>query len=238
MSASARESQHRCVARHASRARRSSWLAAIIACLALPAAAEIYKCTAAGGRVTYQQSPCPAGSTGGRPDLAVDNGSSRAGSKEERDWEDAVKSKGVIIGMPRTYVVRALGQPPDIRNGTPAADNATEVWSYPQGTDTLRIGMTGGVVTWQKIDTSAAGPAGAVTSSSRQIELRRAVVPGVSCAQTIADLGPPDVDETDKTLVHPYRHLTWGATQEDPKGTMFVTCLEGLVTEARREVQP
>ncbi len=29
--------------------------------------------------------------------------------------------------------------------------------------------------------------------------------------------------------------VTWGATQEDPKGTMFVTCLAGLVTEARRE---
>ena len=50
----------------------------------------------------------------------------------------------------------------------------------------------------------------------------------------IADLGAPDLDETDK-VGQRYRKLTWGATQEDPKGTMFVTCLAGLVTEARRE---
>ena len=66
------------------------------------------------------------------------------------------------------------------------------------------------------------------------VELRKSVVPGISCAQVIADLGPPDLDESDK-VGQPYRKLTWGATQEDPKGTMFVTCLAGLVTEARRE---
>ena len=214
----------------------SSCLAALVLGMALPAAADVFKCTAAGGRVTYQQAPCPAGTTGGRPDLTIDNGSSRAGSREERDWEDAVKSKGVVIGMPRNYVVRALGQPADVRSGTPA-DNAAEIWSYPQGAEVLRIGMTKGVVTWQKLDGSGATEAANPAPPSHQIELRRAVVPGVTCAQTLADLGPPDLDETDKTA-RPYRHLTWGATQEDPKGTMFVTCLEGIVTEARREAQP
>jgi len=217
-------------------AAESSCLAALVIGTALPAAADVYKCTAADGRVTYQQAPCPPGTTGGRPDLAIDNGSSRAGSREERDWEDAVKSKGVVIGMPRNYVVRALGQPPEVRNGT-SADNAAEIWSYPQGSEMLRIGMTNGIVTWQKLDGSGTAQAADAAPPSRQIELRRAVVPGVSCAQTIADLGPPDVDESDKTA-RPYRRLTWGATQEDPKGTMFVTCLEGLVTDARREAQP
>ena len=220
----------------ATRAPVASCLTALVLGVALPAAADVYKCTAAGGRVTYQQTPCPAGTTGARPDLAIDNGSSRAGTREEKAWEDAVKAKGVVIGMPRNYVIRALGQPPEVRIGS-SADNAAEIWSYPQGQETLRLGMTKGVVTWQKLDPSAAAQAADAAPPSRQIELRRAVVPGVSCAQTIADLGPPDLDETDKTG-QPYRHLTWGATQEDPKGTMFVTCLEGLVTEARREVQP
>ena len=202
----------------------------------MPAAADVYKCTAAGGRVTYQQAPCPAGTTGGRPDLTIDNGSSRAGTQEERDWEDAVKANGIVIGMPRNYVVRALGQPPDVRIGT-SADNAAEIWSYPRGTEVLRIGMTKGVVAWDKLDASATAQAADAAPPSRQIELRRAVVLGVSCAQTIVDLGPPDLDETDKTGQR-YRRLTWGATQEDPKGTMFVTCLDGLVTEARREAQP
>lgn len=235
MTASPRGSRRRRVARRAERAWSSSVLAAI-ACLAcLPAAADVYKCTAPGGRVTYQQTPCPPGTTGGRPDLTVDNGSSRAGTREEREWEDAVKAKSVVIGMPRTYVVRALGQPADIRLGTPA-DNAAEIWSYPQGTDMLRVGMSAGAVAWQKLDASAAGPAD-TAAATHLIELRRAVVPGVSCAQTIADLGPPDLDETEKTG-RPYRRLTWGARLDDPKGTMFVTCLEGLVTEARREAQP
>ena len=225
-----------CSRRNSRRSAVLRGLAALVLCVAMPASADVYKCTAAGGRVTYQQAPCPAGSTGGRADLAIDNGSSRAGTKEERDWESAVKARRVVIGMPRNYVLQALGQPPDVRLGT-AADNATEIWSYPQGPETLRIGMTSGVVAWQKLDASETAQAADAAPPSRLIELRRAVVPGVSCAQTIADLGPPDLDETDKTA-RPYRRLTWGATQDDPKGTMFVTCLEGLVTEARREAQP
>jgi len=219
--------------RRALRAAPLCGLAVLVLCPAPPALADVYKCTAAGGRVTYQQAPCPPGSTGGRPVLAIDNGSSRAASKDERDWESAVKAKSVVIGMPRNYVLQALGPPPDVRIGS-AADNAAEIWSYPQGPETLRIGLTNGIVAWQKLDASATADA---APPSRLIDLRRAVAPGVSCAQTIADLGPPDVDETDRTA-RPYRRLTWGATQDDPKGTMFVTCLEGLVTEARREAQP
>ncbi len=198
------------------------------------AAANVYKCVAAGGRVTYQQAPCPPGTSGGRTDIVVDNGSSQAGTKQEKEWEDAVKAKSVTVGMPRNYVVRALGQPPEVRAGS-TADNATEIWSYPQGSEAvLRIGMTGGVVAWQRLDPSDAALAAAAVAPTHLVELRKSVVPGIPCAQVIADLGAPDLDETDK-VGQPYRKLTWGATQEDPKGTMFVTCLAGLVTEAHRE---
>jgi len=212
-------------------------LAAVLCAFAPMAAADVYKCIAAGGRVTYQQTPCTAGTTGGRTEIVTDNGSSRAGSKEERQWEDAANAKTVVIGMPRNYVLRALGQPPDVRAGS-ADENAAEVWSYAQGpNEVLRIGMTGGLVTWQRLEPSSAALAAAAAPQTHLVELRKNVVPGVSCDQVIADLGPADIDETDKVGQPPYRRLTWGATQEDPKGTMFVTCLAGLVTEARREAQ-
>ncbi len=209
-------------------------LAAMLA-FSLPASAEIYKCVDSAGRVTYQQTRCPASAKGGRVELFVDNGSSRGAPDEEALWEAAVRDHIVVVGMPRAHVIRSLGNARDMRPGPPG-EGAAEVWSYPRDDGVLRIGFARGLVVWQRTDTGAAE---ASPQDLARAAARAEIARGQNCIQVLADVGnatsEEDVSPEPGTVS---RRYTWEPVPGDAHMRTTVLCINGQVAEVERQNAP
>lgn len=219
-----------------SRTRKLSSLlvAAAAAALALSAnaAGQVYKCVDNAGRVTYQQTPCPAAAKGGRVELFLDNGASRGSGDDEAQWEAAAQQHTVVVGMPKRYVQKSLGSARDMRPGR-LNENAAEVWAYPRENETLRIGFLSGAVVWQRTD-----PGTAELSAAERVRIaaRAAVSRGQSCDQMFSDLGAADRQEpvpTDPGSVA--RRFIWEPAPGDERTRTIVVCVNGVVQEIERQ---
>lgn len=164
------------------------------------ACGQIVKCIDTSGHVTYQQAPCAAGQQGRAIDLVPD-----AAPVGAATWEAAADAGRVVPGMPKRWVLRARGTPPDIRAATPA-EQATEIWRYPQTTTVLTVGFTGDAVAWVRDEprlaaapASAPAPAAAppvAASNRRSAESRSSIARGRTCDSVLAAMGPPDRKES------------------------------------------
>jgi uncharacterized protein DUF4124 len=210
-----------------------------------PVHAQIFKCVDASGRTTYQQSPCPSSAKGGRVELFIDNGRTDD-STDPGTWESLAQQKNVVVGMPRRFVLLALGAPRITRAGR-GDENANEVWSYPRNGQTMRVGMLNGVVTWiryEDIPVASPAPVAPATSDADQRAMRRrAIAEGEDCDALAQALGAPDrTDDGNPAGLAPgpidaqsgITRYTWEPAPGDPNARTTVTCTAGRVTNVER----
>jgi len=127
-------------------------IARILACLgpalvALPAAADIFKCTDSAGNVTYQNEKCPTGTKAGRVDI-FDNNWTATRTEKEAEWQRSAANHRVLAGMPARWVREALGEPAEVRETT--TGGATELWAYSFADRTVQVGMRDSAVLWSR----------------------------------------------------------------------------------------
>ena len=175
------------------------WIRAAIAALACSivpaAAAQVFKCVDALGRVTYQETPCPAAQPGRPLELFLDNGSARDSPDVEARWRAAALQHEVLPGMPRRWVVQSLGQPAQVRPGAPN-EGVREVWTYQMPTAVVRVGFVGEVAAWSRTEPTVplaplarASPA---TVAGEGADARRSKVSvDQSCDEVLGALGAP-----------------------------------------------
>ena len=221
---------------------------------------QIVKCTDPSGHVTYQQAACAAGEHGRAIDIKPDEA-----LLAPTPWETAADAGRVLPGMPKRWVLRARGRPPDIRAAT-RTEQATEIWRYPQATTVLTVGFTGDAVVWVRDEprpvaapgvapASAAAPAVAPASAAtaplaatgpRSAENRNSIERGRTCDSVLAAMGPPDrtegVQVSAATLGGPdilvaATRYSYDAGAAANERTAF-TCLSGKVAEVERAGAP
>jgi hypothetical protein len=93
---------------------KASLLLAGLALCALPATAEIYRCTAKGGAVTYQQIPCPGSENGTVLDVPASYPAADAQERERLFQREAALDRRLEAErerLSRESIARAL-QPP------------------------------------------------------------------------------------------------------------------------------
>jgi hypothetical protein len=169
-------------------------LAAVAGALPLSAPAEVYRCTDAGGAVTYQQVPCAGGQQGRTVQIDADQGPGRAADPQAA-WSAAAAQHRAVRGMPKSWVVKALGTPTEKR--PPRQDEvASEVWIFAEPAPPTRVGFVGDAAAWILRDAApvAAAPAPATPpamTASRSVESRSRVAAGRACDEVLKDLGPP-----------------------------------------------
>jgi hypothetical protein len=170
-------------------------IAVSAASLAVPAVAQVYKCTDRNGHVTYQQEPCSGGQKGGTVELS-EPVTVQPGAKESQ-WSAAAREGRATVGMPKPFVTEALGRAAGIR--TPrAGEIGTEVWVYPKGGQVTRIGFQDNVVAWIRTDVVEPSPrpgAPAAVVPDREARVRQALVVGRPCDSALSEGGPPDREE-------------------------------------------
>jgi len=225
-----------------------SLIAIALALVVGPAFAEVYKCTDAGGNVTYQQEPCTGGAKGAPVDLKTDNAQSQDPGDRDGRWRIAAERGQVIPGMPKRWVQQALGQPREIRRGT-TTENVPEVWVYQTPRGPVRVGFRTNAVEWSRTD-APTGPAAPPTEAPATIAAavggpsvasetaRSRVAADRKCDEVVAQLGPPGKVETiDGTGERPaetryaYDPLDGGL----PLRLSF-TCIGGRVTAVSRDI--
>jgi hypothetical protein len=171
--------------------------AIVLATYAAGAGAQVYKCVDGRGQVTYQQEPCVGGTSGGPVQLNDALKVRPAG--DETLWSAAAREGKPLVGMPKPFVIAAVGEPREIR-APKSGEGGTEVWIYAKGGQVTRIGFAGaGVVAWIRSDAAAAdapaaGPAMA-RPADRATRVREALVVGKPCAAVLAEAGPADREE-------------------------------------------
>jgi hypothetical protein len=179
-----------------SRARRAA-CAIALATYAAGAGAQVYKCVDPRGQVTYQQEPCAGGTAGGPVQLNDALKVRPAG--DEATWSAAAREGKPLVGMPKPFVIAAVGEPREIR--VPGAgESGTEVWVYAKGGQLTRIGFAGtGVVAWIRADAVAADAPGsplvAARPADRATRVRQALGIGKPCTAVLAEAGPADREE-------------------------------------------
>jgi hypothetical protein len=206
--------------------------AAIAIALAGPASGQVFKCVDGAGRVTYQQSPCPAGAKGGPANIVIDNGAPRGGSDNEAQWEAAAQEHTVVVGMPKRFVQKSIGTARDIRPGLPG-ESAGEVWSYPRETETLRIGFNSGAVAWQRSDPAAGESPSPVEARSAALA---GLMPGVECKQMLSDIGNADrVESGPPGNGESARRYVFETPRAREKTRTSVLCVNGMVQTIDRQ---
>lgn len=216
-------------------------LGCFLALTADAAGAQIFKCVDSAGRTTYQQAPCLGGQQGKELQLQTDNGSTRGPDAGPR-WSAIAAERRVVTGMPKPWVVQAMGPPKETRpprNG----ESGSEVWVYPSPEGTLRVGFIGDSVAWNRKDASDAAPAVGDAEKMRRFAARGAVKAGRDCNEAVADLGPPDREEpvidVDPTSGRarpgpPTVRYTYEPAAGDPHSRTSFTCMENRVIDVER----
>jgi len=197
--------------------------------LAMPAAAQVYKCVEKSGRTTYQQLPCPDAQKATRMDLPISNGSGQDGA-DNADWSGMAKRKEVNVGMPRAFVIQAYGTPQEMRPGR-TEEKAAEVWRYRRSDLNVAVGFNKGLVAWTNGDIPDAPPAPADTEPS----VRQNFVVSRRCVDLAAEAGAPSSssDELDEATAKRVTRQVWEPAAGDRERTV-VTCLEGTVLRVDR----
>ncbi len=206
-------------------------VAASMALLAAsPAGAQINKCIDKSGRTTYQQQACPESQKALPLAISVDNGGARDTDAMSANWERAVREKRVETGMPRAYVIRALGNPREMR-GARTDENAVEVWVYRRGDLDAKVGFRKGVVSFY----NDAGQGGAPPPTSDVPMVRAALSPGMECGRLPQSLGKTEAvaEAYDPAIAQLVTRMTWGPTTAEPERTV-VTCIKGAITQIDR----
>lgn len=221
--------------------RLSAAVAAALGLLAAPAVAQVYKCTdPRTGHVTYQQAPCPAGAGGpielAEPLVARPGASS---DRSEAAWHAAAREGRAVVGMPKPFVTQGLGTPAEIRAPRPG-ETGVEVWVYPRGRETTRIGFQDNLVAWMRSDATAperaASSAGAAVD--RETRVRDALVIGKTCSAALEDAGRPDRDEAlavGQGAGAGTRYV-YVLDPANPNAYAAFVCLNGRVTSVERYV--
>ncbi len=216
---------------------------ALFAMLALatlaPLQAQVYKCVDTAGRTTYQQAPC-TGAQQGRPlQMQPDNGSTR-GPETTAAWSAAVAERRVVVGMPKQWVVQALGSPAE-RRAARAGENATEVWVYMNPGEAMRVGLVADAVAWTVKD-AVQSPMADDAEKMRRFAARPKVAAGRDCAQVLAELGPPDREEpandvdqkTGLPIGPPTTRYVYDPGAGDPQTRTSFTCIDNRVIDVAR----
>jgi len=217
---------------------------ALVAAAVPGAQAQVYKCADASGRVTYQQTPCGAAHRGGPVELFLDNGSGKAAPEVEARWRTAAQQRELVAGMPKRWVQQALGQPAEVRRGTPA-DAAAEVWIYPTPVATIRVGFVADAVVWSRREPLGAHPAsadGTPVTADGPDAARSRVNADRGCDETLAELGPADNQQTVRVpsgaggrMVDALRYTYEPVAGGLPVRLSF-SCVDGLVANVSRDV--
>jgi hypothetical protein len=119
----------------------------LVALAAMPAGAEIFKCTADSGNVTYQNEPCPKNVKAGRVDI-FDNSWTADRAEKDAQWQRTAAEHHVVAGMPARWVREALGDPMEVRDTATAG--AKEVWLYNFPDRSVQVGILADQVLWSR----------------------------------------------------------------------------------------
>ena len=119
----------------------------LVASLAAPAGAQIFKCTAGSGQVTYQNEPCPKNFKADRVDI-FDNSWTADRAEKDAEWQRQAAGHHVVAGMPLRWVREALGEPAEIRDTATAG--ASEVWLYNFPERSVQVGILADQVLWSR----------------------------------------------------------------------------------------
>jgi len=143
---------------------------------AIPAGAQIFKCTDTMGNVVYQNAPCPKDTKAGKVEI-FDNSWTADRAEKDAAWQRHAMAHEVVAGMPLRWVREALGEPEEVRNTATAG--ADEVWLYNSPDRSTQVGILGQQVLWVRETPMAVRPAAVAAEQ------------GPPAAQTIIRV-PPD----------------------------------------------
>ena len=165
--------------------------------VALPAAADIFKCTDSSGNITYQNEKCPTGTKSGRVEI-FDNNWTANRSEKEAEWQRNANNHRVVTGMPARWVRESLGEPGEIRETT--TGGATELWVYNLPDRAVQVGIRDNEVLWSREAPPAAAaraapaaarkPSPAVSAAGLEAS-RAGDLPRTTDISRVSDL-PPD----------------------------------------------
>jgi hypothetical protein len=162
-------------------------IAVAIACVAPLAHGQVFKCVDANGGTTYQQEPCAGGQQGRALNLKTDKETAPAPDLTPQ-WSAAASEGRIATGMPRRWVIEALGSPAERRSAR-SGETGSEIWVYVRANEMTRVGFVGDVVVWTVRDAVKAPEA------ARSSEARNKVAAGRHCDEVRAELGPADRQE-------------------------------------------
>lgn len=134
----------------------------LLAFVASPAGAQIFKCTDPAGNVVYQNSTCPKNASSGRVDI-FDNSWTADRAEKDAAWQRTASAHHVVAGMPLNWVREALGEPAEVRKTATAG--AAEVWLYNFPDRSMQVGILADKVLWSRETpvTALASPAATAT---------------------------------------------------------------------------
>jgi hypothetical protein len=196
------------------------------------AGGEIYKCTGAGGHVTYQESPCAGGQKGGAVELR-DSVTPRA-SPSESMWSIPARERRAVVGMPKPFVTEALGKPSEIR-APRAGESGTEVWVYPKPGQVTRIGFQNNAVAWMRSDSTLADArAAGGTPADRETRVRDALQVGRDCTAVLQEAGAADREEPLIAGASNGTRYVYAFDATNANAYAAFVCLAGRVTSVER----
>src|SRR5208282_1319460 len=112
---------------------------------ALPARAQIFKCTDAMGNVVYQNAACPKNTKAGKVEI-FDNSWTADRAEKDAAWQRHASAHRIVAGMPVRWVREALGEPTEVRRTETAG--ADEVWLYNLPGRNAQVGVLADQVLW------------------------------------------------------------------------------------------
>jgi hypothetical protein len=131
-----------------------------MALVAIPAGAQIVKCSDNAGNVVYQNETCPKNTKATRVDI-FDNSWTADRAEKDAAWQREATAHRVVAGMPLRWVREALGEPIEVRNTATAG--ADEVWLYNFPDRSTQVGILANQVLWVR-ETPVSAPPAAVAA--------------------------------------------------------------------------
>lgn len=219
----------------------SSIIALTAAAIAMPAAAQVYKCVDKTGHTTYQEAPCGGGTQGSTVDLKEPLSVRPAGN--EAMWSAAAREQRALVGMPKTFVTAALGTPAEIR-APRSGETGSEVWVYAKRGQPMRIGFANNAVAWMRDDAApdqrtvlpASGASAASGNASREARVRDALVVGKTCTAALQDAGRADREEPLTAGASTGARYVFVFDEGNANAFAAFVCLNGRVTSVERYV--